>query len=169
MLRSTKFFILTVLAIFVLTACGQSTEEKVQASVESAEEAFLAEEQAHNEEVNGIEFYKPTGFMIDESSDEQNILFNKGKDTFILFLNPNEATDSTLFYNLMVGQEQDSLALETFSKNERFGFVSINKTTEEGIVELVASVGGAKISTRTKMSKMKKTLPEMMRIVRSVK
>src|SRR5690554_5262995 len=112
MLRSTKFLMVMLFAMLVLAACGQSTEEKVQASVESAKEAFLAEEKERNEEVNGIEFYKPTGFTIDENSDEQNILLNKGKDTFILFLNPNEATDSTLFYNLVVGQEQESLALE---------------------------------------------------------
>lgn len=169
MLRSSKVFLIALLAIFTLSACGQSTQEKATKSIEKAEKAFHAEPAERNEEVNGIEFYKPTRYTIDESSDEQNIVLKKDDDLFILFINPKESNDSKLFYELLLEQKRKVIAEKVLSTEEMFGFISIMETAEEDVVELIASVGGAKISTQTTTNKMKTYLPEMMDIVRSIK
>ncbi len=39
---------------------------------------------------------------MNDKSDAQNIVFTKNEETFILFVNPNEKSDSKLFYDLLL-------------------------------------------------------------------
>ena len=77
------------------------------------------------EEIDGIKLYKPTGFKISEKSDAQNIVFTKNEETFILFINPNEKSDSKLFYDLLLAdQSKEIIEQATFNDGGTFGFAS---------------------------------------------
>lgn len=168
MFHSWKFIFLIMMSAFFLTACGQSLEDRTAKGLKSAEEAFYANNHVGTEEVDGVKLYKPMGFTIKEDSDEHNIIFNKNDDTFILFINPNEEVNSRLFYDLLLADDtKETLAIETFIENRTFGFVAVVESGSNQ-VELVASVGGAKITTLTKEKNIDKHLSMMMQIVRSI-
>ncbi|MCZ2259704.1 hypothetical protein [Sporosarcina sp. G11-34] len=168
MFHSWKNILLIMLSTLFLTACGQSLEDRTAKGLKSAEEAFYANNKAGTEEFDGVKLYKPMGFTIKEDSDAQNILFNKNDDTFILFINPNEEANSRLFYDLLIEDEtKETVAIETFIENRTFGFVAVVESGNNQ-VELIVSVGGAKITTITKEKNIDTHLRMMMEIVRSI-
>lgn len=168
MFRIGKFMTFTIVTILLLSACGKTTETRVQEGLKAAEETFYEKPKASTEEVDGTKLYKPAGFKVNENSDAQNIVLNKGKQPFILFINPNEAKDSQLFYDLLHADENSEiLAEEKFSDGEIFGFVAVIQY-EEDAVELIANVGGAKITTQTTEKNITGNLETMMEIVRSI-
>ena len=168
MFHSWKFIFLVLMSAVILTACGQSLEERAATGVNVAEEVFLANDKASTEEIDGVKLYKPMGFTIKESSDAQNIIFMKNDDTLILFINPNEEVDSRLFYDiLMADQNKKVVALETFIEDGAFGFAAVIES-DDNKVELIASVGGAKITTLTKEKNIATHLRVMMEVVRSI-
>lgn len=169
MFRSWKFLLLIVTTIFLLTACGQSLEERAAEGVKTAKEVFYANDRKSTEEIDGIKLYKPAGFNVVDDSDTQNIMFEKDKDPFILFVNPNEEKDSRLFYDLLLADKNlDIIAEEQFEEEDIFGFVAVIEHADASI-ELVASVGGAKMTTLTKEKNVVEYLEAMMSIVRSIK
>lgn len=168
MFRIGKFVTLTFVAVLLLTACGKTTETRVQDGLKAAEETFYHEPKASTEDVEGTKLYKPAGFKVNENSDAQNIVLNKGKQPFILFINPNEEKDSQLFYDLLHADENpDLLAEEKFGDGDTFGFVAVIQCDED-VVELIANVGGAKITTQTTEKNIAGNLETMMEIVRSI-
>lgn len=170
MSRFWKLLLLLSTTIFLLTACGQSLEERSAEGVKSAREAFYADNKKPTEEVDGTKFYKPFGFKVENKSDGQNIVLNKSKETFILFINPNEKSNSQLFYDLLVGDKNKKIIAEdTFIEDDTFGFAAIIKTENDDAVELIVSVGGVKMSTRTNEKSITASLPKMMEVVRSIK
>ena len=168
MFHSWKFIFLVLMSAVILTACGQSLEERAATGVNVAEEVFLANDKASTEEIDGVKLYKPMGFTIKESSDAQNIIFMKNDDTLILFINPNEEVDSRLFYDILLeDQHKKVVALETFIEDGAFGFATVIES-DDNQVELVASVGGSKITTLTKKKNIAANLRVMMEVVRSI-
>lgn len=168
MFRFWKFLFLAFLSIVVLTACGKTFEEHATAGIAAAKDAFQLNDQQVNDEVDGVSLYKPAGFTIDEKSDAQNIVMKKGDETFLLFNNPNEASDSKLFYDLLTKTEDKERFEEVFTDDGYFGFASVVKQGEEQ-VELIASVGGIKMTTITKNKNIEVNMGKMMEIVRSIK
>ena len=55
----------------------------------------------------------------------------------------------------------------TFTEEGIFGFAAVVKSGNDN-VELIASVGGAKMTTMTKKKKIEENLARMMEIVRSI-
>ena len=51
-----------------------------------------------------------------DKSDAQNIVFTKNTDTFILFVNPNEKSDSKLFYDLLLADQRKKLSSKQHSR-----------------------------------------------------
>ncbi|HEX5564783.1 MAG TPA: hypothetical protein VFX34_07475 [Sporosarcina sp.] len=167
MFRLWKFLFLALLSISVLTACAKTFDERAAEGIAAAKEAFLLHDQHVNDEVHGVPLYKPAGFTIDEKSDAQNIVMKKGDDTFLLFINPNEARDSRLFYDLLTQKEDKERYEEVFTDDGNFGFASIVKKGEDQ-VELIASVGGIKMTTITKNKNIEEDMGKMMEVVRSI-
>lgn len=168
MFRKWKFIFLTMISIILLSACGKSLDERAIAGVEAARVAFQMNDKGLTEEVAGIKLYKPAGFTMNESSDAQNIVFTKNDETFILFINPNEKSDSKLFYDLLLADKSKEIIEQaTFSDEGTFGFAAVVKSGEDN-VELIVSVGGSKITTMTKKKKIEENLAKMMEIVRSI-
>ncbi|WP_432358034.1 hypothetical protein [Sporosarcina sp. UB5] len=168
MVRLWKFLFLALLSITALAACGKTFEDHAKGGIVAATEAFQLQKQHVNEEVQGVSLYKPTGFTIEEKSDAQNIVMKKGNDTFLLFINPNEEKDSRLFYDLLKQTEDEERFVEVFTDDDGyFGFASITKKSEDQ-VELIASVGGVKMTTITKVNNSEANIGKMMEIVRSI-
>lgn len=169
MFRKWKFIFLLVISVFVLTACNESLSESATAGVKAAEAVFHLNDKEPTEEIEGIKLYMPIGFVISEQSDEQNIVLTKNKETFILFINPNEKSDSQLFYDLLLAdQNKEIVEQSTFTDNDIFGFVAVVKSDNDK-VELITSVGGSKMTTLTTTKKIEEDITEMMEVVRSIK
>ena len=166
MFRSWKFIFL-VLAMFLLTACGKSLEDQVDEGLKSAEKVFYENDKVANEEIDGLKFYKPSDFTIKEGSDSQNIILSTKSDTFILFNNPNEETNSHLFYDLLKADEAKTIIDEkSFTEGDIFGFAAV--VENDDTVELVTSVGGTKITTIANKKDVENHLTIMMEILRSI-
>lgn len=167
MFRYWKFLFLALLSITLLAACGKSFDERAAEAIAEAKDAFQLNDQQVNDEVDGVSLYKPAGFTIEEKSDSQNIVMKKGNDTFLLFINPNEKKDSRLFYDLLKNTDDKDRLEETFTDEGYFGFASVDKKGEEQ-VELIASIGGIKMTTMTKDKNIEANMRMMMEIVRSI-
>ena len=167
MFRLWKLLFLAFLSITVLTACGKTFDEQASEAISVAKKAFQLHDQAVNDEVHGISLYKPAGFTIEDKSDAQNIVMKKGDETFLLFINPNEDKDSRLFYDLLTTREDNERVEEVFTDDGYFGFASVAKKGEDQ-AELIASVGGIKITTITKINNIEANMGKMMEIVRSI-
>lgn len=160
--------VLFTVAAIVLAGCSATPEENMVNALEHAHKAFSAEARDTNESSDGAAFYIPGGYTVEEPSDERNITITKGSDSFMLSINPNEAADSTLFYELLKSDPQIKWAVdETFEESGRFGFAAMRKITDDRF-ELVASVGGAELKTISEAGRMDDNLDWMMQTVRSI-
>ena len=169
MFRKWKFKFLLVISVFILTACNESLSENAAAGIEAAEAVFHLNDKEPTEEIDGVKLYKPIGFTINEQSDAQNIVLTKNKETFILFINPNEKSDSQLFYDLLLAdQNKEIIEQATFTDEDIFGFVAVVKSDNDK-VELITSVGGAKMTTLTTTKTIEENMSTMMEVVRSIK
>ncbi len=169
MFRKWRFIFLVAMSVLLLASCNQSLDEKVAAGIEAAEKAFHSDDKEHTEEIDGIKLYKPAGFTISDHSDAQNIVFTKNEEPFILFINPNEKSDSKLFFDLLqADQKKEIIEQATFTDEEIFGFVAVVKSDADH-VELIVSIGGAKMTTMTTNKKIEENLASMMEVVRSIK
>ncbi|KAA0965114.1 hypothetical protein FQ087_02010 [Sporosarcina sp. ANT_H38] len=169
MFRQWKFIFLLAISVLALAACGKSLDESVTSGVEGAREAFHSNDKNRTEEIDGIKLHKPVGFKISDKSDAQNIVFTKNEETFILFVNPNEESDSKLFYDLLLADKSKEIIEQaTFTDAGTFGFTAVVKSDNDE-VELITSVGGSKMTTMTKKGNIEKNLIRMMEIVRSIK
>lgn len=160
--------VLVLLLSVILAGCMATPEEQIAQGVANAHEAFEKEPEETNEKVGQIDLYVPKGYAIEEPSDDYNSMITKGNDSFILFINPNEKSASTFFYDLQKADpEQIWIADETFRQNGRFGFVTVKEIAEDQL-ELVVSAGGAKMTTMTGKKDIPQKMSWMMETVRSI-
>lgn len=151
-----------------LAGCSATPEEKIAGAFENAYQVFSAEPQKTNETSDGTAFYLPGGYTVEEPSDERSIHITKGSDSFVLTANPNEAGDSTLFYDLLKADPlKEWAADETFEENGRFGFAAVRKIADDRF-ELVASAGGAQLAAVSEAGKIEENMDWMMQTVRSI-
>jgi hypothetical protein len=169
MFRRWKFIFLVTSMLLILAACGTTVEERATVALEAANEAFQSNDKDTTESYKGVYFYNPLGYTINENSDNHNIVLEHKEDMFILFINPNEKSDSHLFYDLLQSDpNKQVIDIKTFTDNGVFGFAAIVKA-ENDKVELIASVGGVKMTALLHEKKVEEELPRMMEIVRSIK
>lgn len=167
MTRIWMRLLIASLAVILLAGCS-SLEEQTSDGLESAKVAFQGDAEKPNEKVNDINIFIPSGFSIEEESNETNIILSKGKESFILFINPNELPSSQLYYDLMTSDKNLKVLEEkTFEQNGRFGFAAIIVNSEEKY-ELITSIGGIKLTTISDQQDVAKNLEKMMLIVRSI-
>ena len=158
-----------MLSVILLVGCGKTLDERAEAGIRAAQTAFYANDKNRTEDIEGVKLYKPAGFSMSENSDGQNIIFKKQDDTYILFNNPNEKSDSKLFYELLLADKEKEIVEQgTFEEEGVFGFAAVIASGNDR-VELIASVGGAKMTTMTKQKNIEEDLTRMMEIVRSIK
>ena len=167
MTRNWMRLLIASLAVILLAGCS-SFEEQTSDGLENAKIAFQGDAEKPNEKVNDINIFIPNGFSIEEESNETNIILSKGKDSYILFINPNELPSSQLYYDLMTSDSNLKVIEEkTFEQNGRFGFAAIIENSEEKY-ELITSIGGIKLTTISEQQDVANNLEKMMLIVRSI-
>lgn len=158
----------TVLSLFLLVGCMATPEERLAEGLSETRTAFEEEPPETNETAGQTDLYLPGGYDIEEPSDENNIIITKGSDSYVLFINPNEAADSKFFYDLQkANDEVEWIADETFEKNGRFGFTTLRAIAEDR-VEIVVSAGGVKMTAISEESDVPDNMEWMMKTVRSI-
>ena len=169
MYRKWSHILLAALCMLVLSACGKTVEEKTATGIENAESVFTNEPNATNKSMGHIELYLPNGFNIEKGIDEANYTVINGKDSYILFVNPNETENSQLYYDILKQDAKTNIIEDkTFEKGDLFGFSAVNQLNEEEF-ELIVSVGGVKVTTISDKKKLDEKLQNMMEIAQSVK
>ncbi|MGN7478029.1 hypothetical protein ACTHOQ_09240 [Solibacillus silvestris] len=154
--------------VVVLTGCNQTIEEQALAGMENAETIFKSEPNEVNKTIGHIELYLPKGYSIEKGIDELNYTILNGKDSYILFVNPNETEDSQLHYDILKQDSKNKIVQEqTFQKDGVFGFSAVVEQSEEKY-ELIVNVGGVKLSTISADKKLDSKIQEMMEIVQTV-
>jgi hypothetical protein len=108
----------------------------------------------------------PEGYKV-ESAKNNNLIFKRDDEQFILFVNDKEKEDSTVFYDSLLEQYKDPIVEETFKDKDRFGYVLVDKL-EEDEYEVSAGIGGVKMTTQTDSRSVADTAEQMMEIVSSV-
>ncbi|TQR18404.1 hypothetical protein [Psychrobacillus vulpis] len=167
MTRKWMRLIIASLAVILLVGCS-SVEEQASDGIENAKVVFQGDAEKPNEKVNNLKIFLPSGFAIEDESDKSNIILSKGKESYILFVNPNELPGSQLYYDLLMADSNLKIVEKnTFEQNGRFGFAAIIKSSEEQY-ELITSIGGIKLTTISKQQNIASNLEDMMMIVRSV-
>ncbi|MEI4769234.1 hypothetical protein WAX74_06200 [Psychrobacillus sp. FJAT-51614] len=155
------------LAVILLASCS-SVEEQAVDGMENAKTVFQEDAEKPNETVDKLKIFLPSGFSIEDDSDQTNILLSKGNDSYILFVNPNELPGSQLYFDLMMANTNLKIVeKDTFEQNGRFGFAAIIQSSEENF-ELITSIGGIKLTTISKQQNIASNLEKMMMIVRSI-
>ena len=158
----------TVLSLFFLAGCMATPEERLAEGLSETRTAFEEEPTETNETAGETELYLPGGYDIEEPSDENNIIITKGSDSYVLFINPNEAADSKFFYDLQkANAEVEWITDETFEQNGRFGFTTLRAIAEDRI-EIVVSAGGVKMTTISEEADVPGDMEWMMKTVRSI-
>ncbi|MGE7918612.1 hypothetical protein ACQKM9_06605 [Viridibacillus sp. NPDC093762] len=169
MSRYTIVMLLIISVLASLAGCGQTIEEQMDQGMENAKSVFNAKPEKSTEQANKINFYLPSEFTIETSSDDTNIILSKDENAFVLFINPNESNDSERFYKALKADKKANIVKEqTFKKKNRFGFVSVLKK-EDTQYEIIVSSGGVKLTTITNGENIDELIEQMMQIVRSVK
>lgn len=167
-MKRSAFITGTVLSIILLAGCTGAPEERLAGGLSETRKAFEEEPPATNENAGSIELYLPGGYKIEEPADEKNIIITRGNDSYVLFINPNEAPDSKFFYDLQKADEEQLFAAdETFEQNGRFGFVTLKEIAEDRM-EIAVSSGGAKMTTISEASAVPSNMEWMMTTVRSI-
>ena len=168
MKRKFTIVIMSCCLLLLLSACNKSVEERAEETVKVATETFGNETDTEKETVANFQMYVPKKFEVKDQTDEQNIILYKGNQPFILFVNPNEKTDSQLFYNLLKDSGDATIIAEkTFEKENVFGFAAVLES-DDAHVELVANIGGKKMTTITKNKQMTEDMERMIEMLNSI-
>ena len=167
MIRTWTKLVLVAAIFLFLSACS-TLEERAAKGMEKAEEVFFSESVEANEKIENVQFFKPSNFTLSEESDAQNIILTNRGETFVLFVNPNEKTDSHLYYDLLKAQDEKILYEKTFEEKDRFGFVAVVQNAEN-VMEVITSSGGIKMTTLAEEENVDDHIETMMKVVNSVR
>lgn len=168
MKRKLSLIMTGILVLLLLAACNKSVEERAEDAVERAIESFDEKADMTKEKVANFKMHIPEKFEVKDEEDEQNILLYKGKQPFLLFVNPNEEDDSQLFYKVLKDSQSPTIIAEgTYEKDGTFGFAAVLESDDSN-VELVANIGGKKMTTITKNKQMTTDMKSMIEMLNSI-
>lgn len=160
----TRHITIIVLFLFSLSGCSLKSEDKVMDdTAEIVKQTFkdAATIQANND-VNSNPIYIPSHLEI-ESGDKTNLILKEADQTYIVFHNTIENSRSEL--NFQAAKTSDALVLESFSDNEKFGYIRVLPDEGKGY-ELQIGIGGVKITTYTTKAKLEKDAEELMKMAK---
>lgn len=119
-----------------------------------------------NEKTELFSYYLPKKFTVKETK-KFNVLLEKGKQNYILFVNENEEADSKVSYDTLVKQYEKPFISETFENDDRFGYLFVNQI-EKNMYEVTVGIGGTKLTTEAKANDIAEDAKNMMKIATSV-
>lgn len=155
--------------LVMLSACSASIDEEKKVAQEAVKNVFTSELDVEtNKEMKGYHFYLPKGMVMKESIDN-NIVLARGKNIYILFINPQEQSSSEVVYQSSVSPKITYVMDETFTTKGEFGYLLIHEiNSEKDVYELTVGIGGVKLTTETNTKHLADNAKEMMEIVKSV-
>lgn len=161
-----KIAFTVTLSTILLFGCSLSKEEVENEAMSVIKEAFQASPATANETVEQFSFYLPESFKV-ESHSGNNLILKEGSQTYILFLNPNEKRTSTLLYEKAIDSAVELVIDETSESDREFKYTIVNKIDDK-TYEIIAGIGGVKVTTHVESSKVAESAKKMVEIVQSV-
>lgn len=158
--------VITLFMVLALVGCTISDEDLTQTTIEQTEKEFESEPKKANEKTELFSYYLPDDFSVTETK-KFNVLLEKGNQDYILFVNENEKKNSKVSYETLAEEFQKPFISETFSDNDRFGYLFVNKL-EKNKYEVTVGIGGTKLTTVSKANKVSDSAKNMMDIAASV-
>ncbi|MFD1851081.1 hypothetical protein [Oceanobacillus bengalensis] len=156
---------LIIMGIFFSGCSMKSENDAINDATTITKEVFHDETTVEpNDELNENPVYIPNNLEV-QSGDENNLVLEDGDQTYILFNNAIEETNSELHFSS--AKTDDALALESFSDDNLFGYIRILPDEGEGY-ELQVGVGGVKITTYTTKGKIDNDAEEMMKMAKFI-
>ncbi|MFS0673118.1 hypothetical protein [Ornithinibacillus sp. 179-J 7C1 HS] len=156
-----------VIFIIVLTVFSFRTEESIiEQAGEKAKEIFYNEEVPEdNYHGEYFSFYLPSNMEVEEVDDFNAILQN-GHRTLIVFYNKLESNDSNLNYE--AAKTEDAALLESFTDDNKFGYIRLLQDEEHMEYEIQVGVGGVKLTTYTTKNEIISDSENLMKIALSI-
>lgn len=155
----------TFLLIGLLTGCT-SIEDQAKETKTAVEQTLKEKPVETNNQYGDITFYLPNEMKIDKKGDN-NLILKKGDQLYILFVNPNEDVASDVMYQAIHSNDSKFAIDNTFKDKDRFGYVKAYEIDDK-LYMLSVGIGGVKMTTETKVSKITENATEMMKVVSSV-
>lgn len=155
-----------MVSMLLIAACGASIEKEQTKAVEQVEKAFNGDPEVANQEIQSIQFYLPSDMTIKDDK-PNNIILDKKDHPYILFYNPNEKEDSKALYNQLIDSGDPLIVNQTFTKDQRFGYLVITEIEEAETYEVTAGIGGTKATTESAVKNVSEDAKILMDIVRS--
>lgn len=164
--KKLGLIIIVLSLIMILAGCSVSKEEAADEAAALFSEGFYAEPMDANESTDKIEFYLPNTLTVSDVS-ENNLIFEKDGQLFLLFYNPAEGLDSKVNMERDAEFKEKATVFETIEENDRFGYMMI--VSEEGDVKkLVIGVGGIKMTTLSPVAQLTESAEIMLEIINSI-
>jgi hypothetical protein len=164
---------LLVIGLLLVAVIGISiwsmepTEDILTEAIVVANEKFTENSVEVNSETDELSMYVPESFVVVEES-PNNVILSREEQQYILFYNSFEPVTSKLNYEA-ASKDTDSLVLESFEENDRFGYIYI--TSEEAndkALLLQIGVGGVKITTISSKNEILYDVEQMMLMANSI-
>lgn len=162
----SKRVITVIVLILVLVGCSASEEEILTETKEMFVEGFYSEPIEANEETDGITYYLPKELQLTEES-ENNLIFEKGKQLYLLFYNPVEGLESRVNLERDLEFEKEALLFETIEDEGRIGYLVV-VPEEEDLLKLIIGIGGQKITTFSSLSNLADNTKTMIEVLNSI-
>ncbi|WP_174729401.1 hypothetical protein [Mesobacillus harenae] len=159
--------LVSIAAALMLGACSESVQDQKESVNLAVKEAFNSKPEVVNTSSKDIDFHLPAGLKVDNES-PNNILLKNGSKTYILFYNQHEGLESEVVYNSTLNQNPEPDMNETYTKDEKFGYMLLDSTEDE-LYELIVGIGGIKVTTETKAKDFEEDAVVMMELANSVK
>ena len=156
-------FALTLLVL--VSGCSASKEDTIQRTYQIFADSFQEQAKETNETTNQLSLYLPRGVEIKDEAD-YNLFLKKGEEIYLLFFNPQEPLNSKVNADRDKEANEGSLLFETIEHEGKLGYISI--VEESGEWELIAGIGGAKITTRTDKKHATEAMDIMVKILHSL-
>ncbi|MBM7585022.1 hypothetical protein JOC86_001559 [Bacillus pakistanensis] len=159
---------ISVFFVLILSGCNNMTFDEHLGNIEKIVSESLDNPNGKtNEETERFKFHLPFGADIKEKK-ENNVIIEKGNNTFILFNNPNEEYDSETLYKSSTKDQTGIIKEKTFEQNNRFGYYIVREIKNDKY-ELTVGIGGIKMTTKSDRNDLSDAAEFMMDVISSVK
>lgn len=157
---------LIVTLFIAMASYGVNTDEAIFEAKNKYEQSFEQyEEMEHNYESEQVSLYLPNGLKVVEETEYNLVMEHKGQ-VYLLFFNPYEKENSRVHYDLDVEFKDEALLFETYETDELFSYFLVLK--EDKDLNVVISIGGAKLSTKTITSLLPSSTETMLQVLHSL-
>ena len=158
--------VLSLLVTLIVAGCTVSDKELKKTTLDETKQAFESTPKKVNEHTELFSYYLPKGFTI-KKTDEFNVLLEKGKQSYILFVNEKELSNSKVSYETLAEQSTNPFISQTFENQNRFGYLFVNQLGKNKF-EVTVGLGGTKVTTESKANDVSVDARNMVEIVTSV-